>query len=443
MHGPAVVCPWYDSAAHDNLNGPCLVRTAAFTADTTWGVGHLCVHFTNESTNADSSYWQFGDGETSSETDPCHCYGTVQKYYTVKLTVFGEFGAPDSLEKVDYITVSKPAAANFNASPLAGVPGTEVQFVNNCGGNIQKFYWDFGDGENAGFRHGTMPNEKVHPTHVYAEAGTYSVTLATSGLAGGDTITVANLIYIDENYQPLKLESGSDTQPNFGWDKAIDHDVLSNECKVLAVNDGAEATFAFTDDAKKVVNKVRLMTNTALGTTFANHLLKDFAIEVSVDGTNWETAFEGTITQRYDWQVFEFDDALAKFVKLVLKSARGEMSPWVSISEFQVFGTPSESIALNKNGAVGDIATEYTLAQNYPNPFNPSTTISFSLPQDSNVTLSIFNICGQEVASLVQGNLTAGVHQVEFDARNLNSGTYFYRIEAGSYQAIRRMILVK
>ncbi|MCK5739739.1 hypothetical protein KAH55_11175, partial [bacterium] len=136
VYGPAVACPWYDSAAHDNLNGPCLVRTAAFTADTTWGVGHLCVHFTNMSDNADSSYWQFGDGETSSETNPDHCYGTVQKYYTVKLTVFGDYGEPDSLEKVDYIAVSKPASANLDASPLAGVPGTEVQFVNNCGGNI-------------------------------------------------------------------------------------------------------------------------------------------------------------------------------------------------------------------------------------------------------------------------------------------------------------------
>ncbi|MCK5738743.1 T9SS type A sorting domain-containing protein, partial [bacterium] len=248
---------------------------------------------------------------------------------------------------------------------------------------------------------------------------------------------------IDENYQPLKLESGSDTHPDYDWAHAIDHDVLSTNCKVQAMNTDAQAVFAFTDDAKKVVSKIRLMTNTAMGTTFANHLLKDFALEVSVDGTNWETAFEGTITQRYDWQVFEFDGAMAKFVKLVLKSARGAASPWVSISEFQVFGTPSESIALNKDGVTDVIVTEYALAQNYPNPFNPSTTISFSLPQDSNVKLSVFNICGQEVAALVAGNMSAGTHQVEFDARNLNSGTYFYRIEAGSYQAIRRMILVK
>lgn len=86
---------------------------------------------------------------------------------------------------------------------------------------------------------------------------------------------------------------------------------------------------------------------------------------------------------------------------------------------------------------------EYHLAQNYPNPFNPSTTISFSLPQSSNVVLSIFNVLGENVATLINEMKDAGSHQVEFNAVNLTSGIYIYKLEAGSYNSTKKMMLVK
>ncbi|MBK6914401.1 MAG: T9SS type A sorting domain-containing protein [Ignavibacteriales bacterium] len=73
--------------------------------------------------------------------------------------------------------------------------------------------------------------------------------------------------------------------------------------------------------------------------------------------------------------------------------------------------------------------SEFELFNNFPNPFNPSTTINFSLA-DSKVSLKIFDVIGQEVAQLVNGQLAAGQHNVNFDARSLNSGVYFYKIEA-------------
>src|SRR5690606_21501524 len=70
----------------------------------------------------------------------------------------------------------------------------------------------------------------------------------------------------------------------------------------------------------------------------------------------------------------------------------------------------------------------YSLSQNYPNPFNPATTISFSLASESKVTLKIFDVLGQEVTTLVNGNLNAGIHNLNFNASSINSGVYFYTI---------------
>jgi len=90
----------------------------------------------------------------------------------------------------------------------------------------------------------------------------------------------------------------------------------------------------------------------------------------------------------------------------------------------------------------------FALDQNHPNPFNPSTMISFKLAVDSKVSLKIFNVLGQEVANLLNGNLAAGSHQVNFDASLLNTGVYMYRIEAAgvdgsNFVDVKKMILTK
>lgn len=91
-----------------------------------------------------------------------------------------------------------------------------------------------------------------------------------------------------------------------------------------------------------------------------------------------------------------------------------------------------------------DIPTTYSLEQNYPNPFNPSTTIKYSLPQAGDVSLKIFNLLGEEVASLIQNEQGAGTYTVSFDASGLSSGVYFYRIRTSSgFSDIKKMILLK
>ncbi|HCT51713.1 MAG TPA: glycoside hydrolase, partial [Balneola sp.] len=82
--------------------------------------------------------------------------------------------------------------------------------------------------------------------------------------------------------------------------------------------------------------------------------------------------------------------------------------------------------------------------QNYPNPFNPSTTISYTLDSSTNVSLSVYDITGRKVATLVNGRQTAGAQEVRFDASSLASGVYIYRLETATGASLtKKMVLIK
>jgi len=114
-------------------------------------------------------------------------------------------------------------------------------------------------------------------------------------------------------------------------------------------------------------------------------------------------------------------------------------------------GTTSFSGELNKNGFSkqgSELPGDFVLDQNYPNPFNPATQIRFGLPEAGNVTLKIYNSVGQLVKTLVNGNMSEGYHQVNWDATNssgskLSSGIYFYTLTSGSFIESKKMILMK
>lgn len=109
-----------------------------------------------------------------------------------------------------------------------------------------------------------------------------------------------------------------------------------------------------------------------------------------------------------------------------------------------VNGTPIHSSTPTSVEEPGsEIPTEMVLEQNYPNPFNPTTTIQFALPQASDVKLQVFDLLGREVATLLNGALPQGHHQVVWNATNTSSGTYMYRLESGNQVQIRKMTLVK
>ena len=115
--------------------------------------------------------------------------------------------------------------------------------------------------------------------------------------------------------------------------------------------------------------------------------------------------------------------------------------------EFHIYtDTPLPTLEediLNSLTKTEKITRQFALAQNYPNPFNPTTAIRYRLSAVSQVELSSYNVLGQRIATLVNEKLAAGDYQVDWDASGFPSGIYYYRIIAGDFEQVRKMILIK
>ncbi|RPI13374.1 MAG: T9SS C-terminal target domain-containing protein [Ignavibacteriae bacterium] len=104
------------------------------------------------------------------------------------------------------------------------------------------------------------------------------------------------------------------------------------------------------------------------------------------------------------------------------------------------FAVVANPIGIKK---ISTIVKDFALSQNYPNPFNPATKINFSIPKSDYVDLRVYDLLGREVEVLTSQYLIAGEYEVEFDARNLSSGMYYYRLRTGDNIAVKKMTLVK
>ncbi|MFZ2864087.1 MAG: T9SS type A sorting domain-containing protein, partial [Ignavibacteriaceae bacterium] len=148
-----------------------------------------------------------------------------------------------------------------------------------------------------------------------------------------------------------------------------------------------------------------------------------------------------------EWTVDEFTSVEARYVRIHF--INNNQSPWAGLWEAEIWGSDATIVdPFNNNFPSG-----FTLGQNYPNPFNPSTTINYSIPSSSFVTIIVYDILGKKVATLVNEEKPMGSYEIEFSADggssfggevyNLTSGIYFYRLQAGSFVETKKMIYLK
>lgn len=183
-------------------------------------------------------------------------------------------------------------------------------------------------------------------------------------------------------------------------------------------------------DAVALENAVRIDWSTA-----TEQATSHFLLERSTDMNSWSLAAqvaargESSSETHYSYTDENVTVGTSYSYRLTIVDLDGA----VSVHSQIVNATPYGAGTVN----------EFALAQNYPNPFNPETNISYTLANSANVSLKVFSVTGAEVAILVNGNMEAGSHTVSFNAASLPSGVYFYRLDAGSFTATRKMLLLK
>ena len=165
--------------------------------------------------------------------------------------------------------------------------------------------------------------------------------------------------------------------------------------------------------------------------------LYKYSMLSSIDSLIWEPVVSDIWSDSLEWTNIEFDSTQARFVKLILLESNQNQP--ASIWEIELYG-PAGVTGINNET---EIPNSYTLSQNYPNPFNPTTTISYKLPERMYVSLKIYDIIGNEVDELVNESQNSGNYSINFNASNLSSGVYFYRIQAGEFVYTRKMLLLK
>ena len=145
---------------------------------------------------------------------------------------------------------------------------------------------------------------------------------------------------------------------------------------------------------------------------------------------------EKTFTLQGNLYTGNYRDAFSNDSTYFFENSEMTLPPW----GYRVFEFGS-GIILEQNDKI--LMNGFTLSQNYPNPFNPTTKIKYSIPQSSNVLIKVFGVLGNEIKTLVDEYKNAGDYEVDFNANNLPSGIYFYRLVSGRYSETKKMILLK
>jgi hypothetical protein len=116
---------------------------------------------------------------------------------------------------------------------------------------------------------------------------------------------------------------------------------------------------------------------------------------------------------------------------------------WATGANGTILHTTNGGVTFIEEEKFEVIPTNLTLSQNYPNPFNPSTSITYSIPEEAAITIKIYDITGTEIETLVNEEKRAGTYELTWNAENLPSGVYFYQLTAGSFVETKKMLLLK
>jgi len=234
---------------------------------------------------------------------------------------------------------------------------------------------------------------------------------------------------------------------NNGNDWNIVNDIIPIDYKILSIAFCGNTLLAATDGSSGKGGIYR-STNNGLNWTYAG-LVNTYIASLAVfgngifvttlfngvyysndNGTSWNKVNDGLILS--NGTMFNKFDCLATNGTYIFAGGDGTGVGRRSLSEFT--GVTRE---------INNLPGQFNLEQNYPNPFNPGTIIKYSVPKAGNIKLTVYNSIGSKVATIVNEYKIAGNYSIQFNASNLASGIYFYRLESGNYTSAKKFILIK
>jgi len=211
----------------------------------------------------------------------------------------------------------------------------------------------------------------------------------------------------------------------------------------------------------KLLNLINETTQEKLTVVRSIELAQNDSVKIENPDSNKVKLISYGTAKNYDLELnYVTENGLGRFgdfnIQLSANTSHTFVPDWTNISNSQLVvlvdignnGTIDDTLYISNTVDVEDRGSllspnNYNLAQNYPNPFNPVTTIQYSIPQLSSVTLKVYDVLGNEIAALVNEEKDRGVYSVSFDASGLASGMYLYRLQAGNFIETKKMILLK
>jgi len=224
--------------------------------------------------------------------------------------------------------------------------------------------------------------------------------------------------------------------------------ITSSLCKIRLTDKDYPSVVCESDSVFTIYQPVISITSPSGGETWTGDtqeeiiwfsaFVSNVKIELSLDnGGSWRTITSNTPADsgKYLWTVPDTTSTLCKIriTGIDYPQALDENDSPFSIDHAVGIETEEDS----------SIPTEFTLFQNYPNPFNPTTTISYSIPEACFVTLKVYDVLGNEIATLVNGDKSRGIYKIDFNASNITSGIYFYRITTNGFTQTKKMTILK
>ena len=351
--------------------------------------------------------------------------------------------------------------------PYTGVEGTAVSFSsvgsNDPDGTIASYSWDFGDGGSS---------TSANPSYTYTSAGTYTVNLTVTDNAGATNaaqttatidaivsggVVISEVFYDtpgnDSNEEWIELfNAGSTTVSIGGW--TITDDNGSGSSYTYSNNASlAPGTFYTVAAQRKGFRRLygknadKYSSLPALNNNGDAIVLKDDSGN-EIDAVAWEGGSGSGLPIAWGSTTDPSAPSGSTIIRADLYGDTDTFTDWSIASgngnpNTQADGPLSKAIAFDDIEEPEEIPSTISLLQNYPNPFNPSTNIDFELNEDTQVRISVYNLLGQEVATLIDGFKSAGRHTVQFEASNLSTGIYIYRMEAAGNVFTKKMLLTK